>query len=108
MGGTIMNIDVKKEEIAQKNDMLRRTFVGGKVILTAGVKNDPKIQQIINAVQQFNEFTEDNNPYLERDFGKVTIGDNDYFWKIDYYDQDYNFFQEDGHRVLTIMCADEY
>jgi len=103
-----MNSDVKKETIAAKNDNFRRTFVGGKVMLTAGVEADPNLQQIIKAVQTFDDFNDDNNVYLERDFGKVTIEGLDYFWKVDYFDQDYKFFQEDGHRVLTIMLAEEY
>ena len=100
--------EVSKETIAAKNDMCRRTFTGCRVMLTAGVEGDANFDKIIQAVKSFDTFTEDNDPHKERDFGKVTIDGEDYFWKVDYYDKDYNFFQEDGYRVLTIMRSDEY
>ena len=50
----------------------------------------------------------DNDPYGEHDFGKVTISGEDYFFKVDYYDATYQFYEQDGHRVLTIMHSDEY
>ena len=100
--------DVPKETIARKNDLFRKTFLGGKVMLTTGVEGDENVNKIIAAVKSFDTFTEDNDPHGERDFGKITINEEDYFWKIDYYDKDYKFFQEDGHRVLTIMLASDY
>ena len=102
-----MNSDVKKEEIARKNDVLRRTFAGGQVVITSGLKDDPNLDKIIKAVQTFDDFSDDNDPYLERDFGKVTIDGEGYLWKIDYYDADHKYFQKDGHRVLTILRSDE-
>jgi len=103
-----MSSDLKKEKIAAKNDACRRTFTGCRVMLTAGVEGDVNLDKVIQAVKTFDDFNEDNDPYLEHDFGKFTIEDEDYFWKVDYYDKDYNFFQEDGYRVLTIMRSDEY
>ena len=103
-----MNSNVKKETIAAKNDLCRRTLTGCRVMITAGVEGDGNLDKVIQAVKSFDTFTEDNDPYGERDFGKVTIEGEDYFWKVDYFDKDYNFFQEDGYRVLTIMRSDEY
>lgn len=100
--------DVKAKEIARKNDQLRRTFTGGRVMLTSRVEADPNLGKIIEAVKNFNDFNHDNNPYLERDMGKVTISGEDYFFKIDYYDSTYQFYEQDGNRVLTIMHSDEY
>ena len=34
----------------------------------------------------YDEFTEDNDPYKEHEFGKCTVEGTDIFWKIDYYD----------------------
>jgi len=99
---------MSKELIAKKNDAFRRSFVGGRVVLTAGVNNSEHLQEVIRAVQSFDDFTPDNNPHLERDFGKVTVNSEDYFWKVDYYDDNYEYFKEDGNRVLTIMLAEEY
>ena len=61
-----------------------------------------------HGVQGFNDFNENNDPWEEHDFGKVVIDDEEYFWKFDYYDNEYKYFKEDGNRVLTIMRADEY
>lgn len=62
-------IDVKK--IAAQNDKFRKTFEGGKVLLTCGISALPLLQQqeIMQKVRTFNNFTEDNDPYGEHDFG---------------------------------------
>jgi len=103
-----MTSDVKRESIARKNDQLRRTFTGGRVMLTSGVETSPNLKQIIDAVQQFSDFNESCDPYGEHDFGKVTINGEDYYFKIDYYDATYQFYEQDGNRVLTLMHSDEY
>ena len=100
--------DVKTKEIARKNDQLRRTFTGGRVMLSSGVEADPNLDKIIEAVKNFNDFNEDNDPYGEHDFGKLTINSEDYFFKIDYYDSTYQFYEQDGNRVLTILHSNEF
>ena len=59
------------EKIKQLNDAFRKSFSGGKVLLTCGIASLPLVQQneVINKVKKFNDFTEDNNPYGEHDFG---------------------------------------
>ncbi len=106
-----------KDTIRQNNDAFRSSFCGyGRVILTSGIFNDKNKAKVINAVKVFNNFNEDNDPYGEHDFGKISIDGEDYFWKIDYYDNaicEYGFMFEDNKpdkafRILTIMLADEY
>ena len=102
--------------IQELNDQLRTTLSGGRVLLTSGaaVKGEESIQAIIKAVQEFNNFTEDNDPYGEHDFGAVVVDAIQYFWKIDYYDNDMVYHSPDAAnpevtiRVLTIMRAEEY
>lgn len=98
------------KRIAQKNDLLRTTFFPllGRVIATRSVAESPDREEILEAVRSFNDFTPYNDPHGEHDFGKVVVRGEPYFWKIDYYDADYRYFQEDGNRVLTIMRASEY
>lgn len=64
------------------------------------------------AVEDFNRFTEDNDPYGEHDFGKLTWYEQTVFWKIDYYDQELQHWCDplspDCNRVLTVMLAEEY
>ncbi len=68
----------------------------------------------IAATRTFDEFTPDNDPYGEHDFGSVSVRGTKLFWKIDYYDLSLNFGSKDPAdpaqttRVLTIMLAEEY
>lgn len=99
---------MNKTSIATKNDNFRKTFLGGKVFLTPGVIESKSKEKVINAVKEFEDFNEDNDPYGERDCAIFKVGGEDFMFKIDYYDSNYECFQEDGNRVLTIMRADEY
>jgi hypothetical protein len=64
-------------------------------------------------------FEEGNNPYGERDFGKVTVKlangiQEDFYFKIDYYDMDELGHSENNLNnyvtrcILTIMYCHEY
>lgn len=102
--------------IQQLNDLLRTTMLSmcGRVVMTQGVASHPNKEAIITAVRQFDQFTEDNDPHGEHDFGSFEIDHEKFFWKIDYYDRDYQYGSEDpaNHditgRLLTIMLAEEY
>lgn len=65
-------------------------------------------------VRDFNNFTEDNDPHGEHDFGSLEHNGHSVFWKIDYYDQDVKYGSDNPAdiertvRVLTIMLAEEY
>lgn len=105
------------KRIAHLNDILRTTFLTGKVVLTEGIVGLGEMarSQVIEAVQGFADFTSDNDPYGEHDFGCIDITDaGKVFWKIDYYDPSYQFGSDDPadpaktRRVLTIMLASEY
>ena len=103
-------------KIALLNDMLRRTFSGGKVVMTPGVAalSEEDLANTLQHVREFNEFTEDNDPHGEHDFGNFTLAGETYFFKVDYYSPDMQGGSEDPSdpqkttRVLTIMRADEY
>jgi hypothetical protein len=98
------------------NDNFRSTFVGGQVVMTQGVNELPidTKARVLLAVQRFNEFSTDNDPHDEHDFGGFEIEGENYFWKIDYYALDMDGGSEDPAdpekttRVLTIMRAEEY
>ena len=55
-----------------------------------------------------------NDPYNEHDFGSFDYKDEKIFWKIDYYDKNYQYLSEDPanpnltNRVMTVMLASEY
>jgi hypothetical protein len=103
-------------KIALLNDALRRTFTGGKVVMTRGVAALPEAElaRVLERVRTFDEFTKDNDPHGEHDFGNFEVGGVTYFFKVDYYAPDMEGGSEDPAdpqmttRVLTIMRADEY
>ena len=102
--------------IAALNDRFRQTYWGGKVMTTSGVcrLSDETRAALFAAVMHYDNFTENNDPYGEHDFGKVVVESQDFFWKIDYYDHTMTFGSENPAdpklttRVLTIMLATEY
>jgi hypothetical protein len=103
-------------KIALLNDALRRTFSGGKVVMTSGVAAhaENELAQVLECVRAFDEFTKDNDPHGEHDFGNFDVAGEKYFFKVDYYAPDMEGGSEDPTdtekttRVLTIMRADEY
>ncbi len=102
--------------IAALNDAFRRTFIGGQVVETAGVRALRECDRIslLLAVRRCEGFGPDNDPHGERDFGAVEVGGKRFFWKIDYYARGLNRASPDPAdpsvttRVLTIMLAEEY
>jgi hypothetical protein len=74
------------ERIRELNDAFRRTFVGGTVMITAGIEALPVEQRrsLLQKVRAFDVFTDDNDPHGEHDFGAVDEGGVRCFWKIDY------------------------
>lgn len=103
-------------DIATLNDNFRKSFIGGQVLLTAGIAamSSEDKANIVSMVQNFNDFTEDNNLYGERDFGSFDYKGEKILWKIDYYDLNHKYMSEDPsnpditNRVLTIMTVYEY
>jgi hypothetical protein len=106
----------KTELIRQLNDTFRRTFVGGRVMLTSGVDALPPDVKasVLETVRLFDKFDSGNDPHHEHDFGAFEIEGERYFFKLDYYSPDLNAGSEDPSdpkqttRVLTIMLASEY
>jgi hypothetical protein len=98
------------------NDRLRRTGVGGHIVVTTGVteRGDGFVLSALALIAGFNDFAAGSDPYAEHDFGAFELLDAQVFWKIDYYDEDLMFGAEDAsdeaksRRILTIMLANEY
>ena len=104
------------ERIRELNDGFRKSFVGGRVVVTDGVdalSADVKAE-VLQQVRQFDRFDSDNDPHGEHDFGNFEIAGERFFFKIDYYDLAMEGGSEDPAnpakttRVLTIMLASEY
>ena len=84
--------------------------------MTSGVQalDDERRAALVNGISLFDDFSEDNDPHREHDFGSLEIVGKKFFWKIDYYDLEMKAHSPDAanpdvtHRVLTIMFAHEY
>lgn len=104
--------------IRELNDAFRTTFDlrHGRVMLTAGVAELPSDVQamVIRKVATFSDFSPDNDPHKEHDFGSLELAGRRLFWKIDYYDRQMECCSQDPAdpektlRVMTIMLAEEY
>jgi hypothetical protein len=68
--------------IAKLNDEFRRSGFG--ITVTQGVQVLEDLSGLIYEVCRFNEFTEDNDPYGEHDFGSVVWHGEKVFWKTSY------------------------
>jgi hypothetical protein len=98
------------------NDNFRATYLGGQIVMTAGVADLPMDvkARVLLQVQRFADFNAGNDPHGEHDFGSFEVAGETFFWKISYYDALCEFGSEDPSdpekttRVLTIMLNSEY
>ena len=109
--------DHSPAKIACLNDHCRTAMgIAGRLLQTEGISALPAAEQsaIREKVETFNDFTDDNDPHGERDFGAFEHNGTRIFWKIDYYAPDLEHGSENPAdptqtmRVLTIMLASEY
>lgn len=112
-----MRDPIKTKRIAELNDLARTAMgIGGKLVQTEGINALAAEDQsrIRERVELFSEFTPDNDPYGEHDFGSFPHNGEKIMWKIDYYDKAIEYGSEHPEdpsqttRVLTIMLAEEY
>lgn len=104
------------DKVRELNDSFRQTFVGGVVLLTAGVHaiDEASRKAILEKVRNFSNFEEGNDPYREHDFGGFDHQGDRILWKIDYYDRPMKHSSPDPAnpalttRVLTVMLGSEY
>ncbi len=112
------NRQSRAERIRALNDAFRSTLdpKAGRVMLTAGVDALPSDVKAtaIRKVATFSDFSPDNDPHGEHDFGSFDLAGHTFFWKLDYYDEALAFGSNDPAdpeqtiRVLTLMLAAEY
>lgn len=106
----------KARRVRELNDAFRRSFSSGRVLMTPGIEalGNESLQALLRKIREFEDFTPDNDPHGEHDFGSIQHGNRKVFWKIDYYDPILSMGSEDPSdpaqttRVLTVMLAEEY
>jgi hypothetical protein len=105
------------KRIAQLNDLARKAMgVACRAVQTRGISAlSPADQSAIReAIEKFEGFHDGNDPHGEHDFGAIEHNGQRIFWKIDYYDRNFEFGSEhpedpgQTERLLTIMLAEEY
>jgi hypothetical protein len=103
-------------QIRALNDHARQSFTGCRVVITAGIAalGHDAVYAVFDLVKAYDDFTPDNDPYGEHDFGSFYWGEHQIFWKFDYFDLDFTMHSPDPAdetvtaRVLTVMLAEEY
>ena len=111
-----MDDKAQSSAVRALNDEFRKSLQGGAIMLTAGVValGSETQARILAAVQAFDDFDGDNDPWGEHDFGALEIDGERIFFKIDYYDLTRAMHSDDPadpsktERVMTIMLASEY
>ena len=105
----------RADQIRTLNDRLRTSGRGGMVMVTPGIiALGPGARAILEAVETFDGFSPDNDPWGEHDCASLEVNGHRVIWKIDCYDRSRQFHSPDPTdpkvtvRVLTIMLASEY
>jgi hypothetical protein len=105
------------ERIRALNDAFRTAGpAAGDWMLTCGVRalGPDFVILAIRCVPEHTDFTADNDPYGEHDFGSFEVDGQRLFWKIDHYDRELVYGSNDPadpavtRRVMTIMLAEDY
>ena len=103
--------------IRELNDAFRTEGHGsGTVVVTPGVTafGPAAVAVIMVAIQSYDAFDDNNDPWGEHDFGRIETKEGPIYWKIDYYSPDGTTGSENPanegltHRVMTVMLAIEY
>ncbi|WP_421702334.1 DUF3768 domain-containing protein [Aliiroseovarius sp.] len=109
--------EFRTKRIARLNDALRHGELDhATVVVTCGVQSmgEAFLAKAGRAVIAYDDFSEDNDPRGEHDFGAFEVDGEKLFWKIDPFDHQMKWHSPDAanphltHRVLTIMLASEY
>ena len=104
-------------KIAELNDRFRkgdRKLGVQRTTEMVRALNSEQQQELFRLVRTFDQFTEENDPHEEHDFAIVELDEEEYFWKIDYFDLEMEYQSEDPsnpsvtRRVMTIMHSSEY
>lgn len=114
--------------VAQQNDTFRQWWiegvgelsVPGRVFMTQGVhglleETNKLTRDLLPLVGRYADFSADNDPWGERDFGIFNFEGERLYWKIDLFsDETMRAGSEEPtnlaktYRVLTIMLQQEY
>ncbi len=111
-----MTVNSQTARIRDLNDAFRTTLAEGNCVVSAGVSElgIPFATAAAAAARAYQDFTPDNDPDGEHDFGAFIIEDHRLIWKIDYFDPTLRYGSRDPSnpaatkRVLTVMLEEEF
>lgn len=110
------HLNEKDLMIRALNDKLRKTGIGGKIMMTPGI-NGLEAQtrsRVFMAIRRFDDFNEDNAPFGTHEFGGIETDGVKAWFKVDCYDKDMQYGSEDPSdpdvttRVMTVLLPEEY
>ena len=96
------------------NDKARQNLNNYSLSQAVQGLNEESLQQLLEQVKTFNEFSEDNDPWDEHDYGRIEFEGNTYLWKIDYYNKNMTGHSPNSaddsvtRRIICVMRSDEY
>lgn len=109
------------DKIRSLNDRYRKGdhTVPGQTMITRGLvevleETNTAPEDLMHLVRTYDDFTPDNDPHSEHDFGSFEFQGHQCFWKFDYYTHDLKWGSDDPSdpkktmRVLTVMLSSEY
>jgi hypothetical protein len=104
------------DRIRMLNDQLRRHLTGGRAVMTPGIAalGSEAVHRLVQTIAVFDDFCAANDPHGEHDFGAFNFDGVEIFFKIDYYDANFEFSSPAPsdpsvtNRVITLMVAEEY
>lgn len=110
------------ERIAALNDAFRQSLgtsatIPGRLVATEGIYalGEDQLYRVLALVKQFADFSIENDPHGEHDFGSLEIDGATVFWKIDIYadsacewGSEHPDTAHKSYRILTVMLASEY
>lgn len=113
LGGLIYEAVMERNSVRARNDALRQTFTGGRVVLSPGVLSLPPQtnEEVLERVRSFSAFDAENDPH--HDFGRFDLAGVPYVFEVDCFARDIAASKDaidtgKATRTLTIMRADEY
>jgi Protein of unknown function (DUF3768) len=98
------------EQIRAAYDKLRTTGEGGSMYQTDGFASLPEAdrQLAISKIRLFNDFTPENDPHGEHDFGSVKVNGVRIYFKCETHGILHMNGKVKKQRMMTVMLADEY
>lgn len=104
-------IEDTRSQQAILNDQFRKNSIRD-IYLTCGAQSVEDQEGLMRTVREFDDFNEGNDPYREHDFGRLEWHGDKVFWKIDYYNETLDEWEDpllgSCRRIMTIMLAEEY